>query len=85
MSIVTEAVFGKNAAQYFKSAIKLDEPVVVATNFGNAVIINEATLKGLTETAYLNNIEGMADSIIEGARTPWNECVKVDWKNELRG
>ncbi|MCL2026447.1 MAG: hypothetical protein FWG92_06550, partial [Leptospirales bacterium] len=75
MSIINEAVFEKNALQYVKNAIKLEEPVIVATDDGNAVIINETIFRSLRETAYLNSIPGMAESIIEGTNTPWEECV----------
>ena len=83
MSIINEAVFEKNALQYVKNAIKLEEPVIVATDDGNAVIINETIFRSLRETAYLNSIPGMAESIIEGTNTPWEECVVLDWENEL--
>lgn len=38
---------------------------------------------GFLETLYLNSIPGLAESIIEEAKTPWDELIdesKVDWK-----
>jgi len=83
MSIINEAIFEKNALQYVRNAIKLEEPVIIATDDGNAVIINETIFRSLRETAYLNSIPGMAESIIEGTNTSWDECIVLDWENEL--
>jgi PHD/YefM family antitoxin component YafN of YafNO toxin-antitoxin module len=83
MSVVHEANFKKNALQYVLSAIELDEPVIVSTKTGNAVIINEATFNAWKETLYLKSIPGLAESLIEEAKTPWEECVEIDWKNGL--
>lgn len=54
------------------------EPALIVGKKGNAVLISEDDWNAIQETLYLNSIEGMAESIIEGAETPIEDCIPED-------
>lgn len=51
------------------------EPVTIINNKGkNAVMISEDDWRSIEETLYLNQVPGMADSILKSAQEPLTEC-----------
>jgi len=51
------------------------EPITIVNNRGkNAVLISEDDWKAIQETIYLNNIPGLAESIIAGGKEAIGEC-----------
>ena len=59
-----------------------NEPALIVSKKGNAVLVSEDDWKALQETVYLNSIPGMAQSLIEGRDTPIEQCVaedEVEW------
>lgn len=74
--------FRKNVFGLLEQTIKYNEPVNVSTKDGNAVIISEEDYNSLMETLNLISIPGMKEKIMEGLRTPMEECLnenEVDW------
>jgi PHD/YefM family antitoxin component YafN of YafNO toxin-antitoxin module len=74
--------FRKNVFTILDQIIKYNEPVIVSTKSGNAVIISEEDYNGLIETLYFYSVPGMKEKIIEGLRTPLEECLpenQVQW------
>lgn len=59
------------------------EPITITNNKGkNAVLIGEADWRAIEETLYLMSVPGMAESILEGGKTPIEDCVpeeEVEW------
>ena len=58
------------------------EPALIVGKKGNAVLLSEDDWNAIQETLYLNSIEGMAESIVEGGNTAIDECIPedmVDW------
>jgi PHD/YefM family antitoxin component YafN of YafNO toxin-antitoxin module len=56
------------------------EPIQITGKRGNAILISEDDWRAIQETLYLQSISGMKDSIIEGMKTPVDECDKeLDW------
>jgi prevent-host-death family protein len=43
----------------------------------NAVLISESDWKSIEETLYLISIPGMRESLIEGMKTPLDECIEL--------
>ena len=84
MSITNATNLRKNLFAYLDDATVNDDPVVVTTKNGNAVIISEDTFKSLQETCFLFSIPGMKESIEEGVNTPVDDCVELDWRNMLK-
>ncbi len=56
------------------------EPIVITGKRGNAVLVSESDWKAIQETMFLVNIPGMRESIIEGLKTPVEDCKEdLDW------
>lgn len=74
--------FRKNIFGMLEQTIKYNEPINVNTKDGNAVIIMEEDYNGLMETLYLSSIPGMKEKIVEGLKTPIEDCIpedQVEW------
>ncbi|GAB1475799.1 type II toxin-antitoxin system Phd/YefM family antitoxin [Bacillota bacterium] len=58
-------------------------PITITNNKGkNAVLIAENDWNAIQETLYLMSVPGLAESIIEGGKTPVDDCLtedEVDW------
>jgi antitoxin YefM len=50
------------------------QPIVIAGQNSNAVLLSEADWTAVQETLYLLSIPGMRESIREGLATPIEEC-----------
>lgn len=74
--------FRKDIFGMLEQTVKYNEPINVNTKDGNAVIISEEDYNGLMETLYLSSIPGMKEKIVEGLKTPIEDCItedRVEW------
>ena len=74
--------FRKDIFGMLEQTVKYNEPINVNTKDGNAVIISEEDYNGLMETLYLSSISGMKEKIVEGLKTPIEDCIpedRVEW------
>lgn len=56
------------------------QPIVIAGENSNAVLLSESDWKSIQETLYLLSIPGMRESIKEGLATPIEECAgELEW------
>jgi antitoxin YefM len=56
------------------------EPVQILGKRSNAVLVSESDWNAMQETLYLLSIPGMRESIIEGMKTPVEECrEELEW------
>ena len=72
----------KNLFDYINQAVEFNDVINVSTKEGNAVIISEADYNGLMETLYLSRNREVKDEIVEGMKTPIEDCVEesaVEW------
>ena len=72
----------KNAFNYVEQTIRYNEPLNISTKEGNAVLLSEEDYSGIMETLYLVSMPGMREKIMEGMRTPLEDCVDeaaVEW------
>lgn len=84
MSITNATTLRKNLFGFLDAAAVNDEKIIVTTKNGNAAIVSEEYLRSLEETCFLCSIPGMKESLIEGMNTPIEDCVELDWRNELK-
>lgn len=54
------------------------EPTLIVGKKGNAVLLSENDWNAIQETLYLNFIEGLAESLINGAKTSLEDCIPED-------
>lgn len=56
------------------------EPIRIYSKRGSAMLIAEDDWRSIQETLHLLSIPGMRESIIEGLKTPIEECAEeLDW------
>jgi antitoxin YefM len=56
------------------------QPIVIAGQGNNAVLLSETDWTSIQETLYLISIPGMRESIRTGLATPIEECEReLDW------
>lgn len=55
------------------------QPITITNSKGkNAVLIGEEDWRAIEETLFLMSIPGVAESILEGGRTPLEDCLTED-------
>ena len=79
MTSIPISVFFQNAAQYVAHAVNSQDVISVTTEKGNAVLLSEEEFRGMMETIYLLNSEGMAERVEEARRTPIEESDDFAW------
>jgi len=56
------------------------EPIQITGKRGNAVLLAEEDWRAVQETLYLLSVPGMRESILDGMKTPVEECdEELDW------
>ncbi len=63
MQSIPASTLRQNLFSMLATTIRYDEPIVVTTRTGNAVLISEDEYRGLLETQYLNSIPGFAEEL----------------------
>ncbi len=81
MSTINITNARKDLYNLVENANLYHEPTLIVGKKGNAVLISEEDWSAIQETLYLNSIDGMAESILEGAKTPIENCVSEDMVN----
>lgn len=64
--------------------VKYNDTVNVTTKDGSFVMINEEDYNNIVETLYLSSMPETYAAIKKGLETPIEECVELDWENELK-
>ncbi|PSB15054.1 type II toxin-antitoxin system prevent-host-death family antitoxin [filamentous cyanobacterium Phorm 46] len=60
--------------QSIDSVSESHQPIVIAGQTSNAVLLSESDWASVQETLYLLSVPGMRESIREGLATPIQEC-----------
>ena len=55
-------------------AAESHEPIFITGKRANAVLLSEDDWRSIQETLYLLSIPGMRETIVEGMKTPVEEC-----------
>ena len=74
--------FRKDIFNVMERTIKYNEPVNVSTKDGNAVVLSEEEYRGMLATLELTASTPMKKKLIDGMRTPIEDCVdesQVKW------
>ncbi len=70
----------KNLYRLIDETSSTHEPITITGKRGNAVLLSESDWRAIQETMFLVNIPRMRESIIEGLKTPIEDCSKdLDW------
>ncbi len=80
MATLTATEARKKLYRLIDETASTHEPITITGKRGNAVLLSESDWRAIQETMYLVNIPGMRESIIEGLKTPIENCSEdLDW------
>ena len=70
----------KQLQQLIDSVSQSHQPIVIAGETSNAVLLSESDWASVQETLYLLSVPGMRESILEGLATPIKDCAReLQW------
>ena len=80
MTVLKVSEARANLYQLIDETAQSHQPVTITGKRHNAVLVSEDDWRSVQETLYLVSIPGMRESIIEGMRTPVEECAEeLEW------
>lgn len=80
MTTVTATEARKTLYKLLDDVSESHEPIQITGKRGNAVLVSEEDWRAVQETLYLHAVPGMKESIVEGMKTPVDECDEdLDW------
>ena len=74
MTSLTAAEAKKRLHKLLDDVAESHEPVQIAGKRHSAVLVSEEDWRAIQETLHLTSIPGMRESIIEGLKTPVDQC-----------
>ena len=77
-TIVTASEARANIFRLMDQVSETHIPVTITGKRGNAIMISEEDWRSIQETIYLSSIPNMVESIVEGLKTPVDECIDID-------
>ena len=70
----------KQLQQLIDSVSESHQPIVIAGQTSNAVLLSESDWASVQETLYLLSVPGLRESIREGLATPIEDCAReLQW------
>ena len=80
MTTITATNARKELYKLINQVQESHEPICITSKNGSSILISEEDFAAIQETLHLQSIPGMTQSIIEGMKTPANECDEgMDW------
>jgi len=76
-TIITASEARANIFRLMDQTIETHIPVTITGKRGNTIMISDEDWKSIQETIYLSSIPNMVESIIEGMKTPIEECIDI--------
>ena len=74
MTVLTTSEARKRLSSLLDEVAESHVPIHIAGKKNSAVLLSEEDWRAIKETLYLDSIPGMRKSIIEGLKTPVEEC-----------
>jgi prevent-host-death family protein len=80
MTTVSVAEAGEKLDKLLKDVAESHEVVQIAGPSHSAVLVSEEDWRAIQETLSLASVPGVKESIVEGLKTPVEQCSKeLDW------
>lgn len=76
MTIINATTARNNFFKLMEETIITNEPVIITGKSGNVVVLSESDYRSMEETLYLCSVPTMREKIMEGLKTPLEECVE---------
>ena len=78
MTTINAPVYKGNFLEVFENAAMYSNTINVWTEKGNAVIMSEEEYCNIMETLHIISIPQMKEKIVEGLKTPLEECLSEE-------
>jgi PHD/YefM family antitoxin component YafN of YafNO toxin-antitoxin module len=78
MTTINAPAYKGNFLEVFENAAMYSDTINVWTEKGNVVIVSEEEYRNIMETLHITSIPKMKEKIIEGLKTPLNECLSEE-------
>ena len=80
MTTLTTTEASQRLDEVLDNLAESHEVVWIAGQRHSGVLVSEDDWRSIQETLYLTSVPGMKESIVEGLRTPVEQCAKeLDW------
>ncbi len=80
MTTLTASEASQRLDEVLDNLAESHEVVQIAGQRHCGVLVSEDDWRAIQETLYLTSVPGMRNSIVEGLRTPVEQCAKeLDW------
>lgn len=80
MTTVTASEARAKLYRLIDDATSSHEPILITGKRNNAVLVSEDDWSSIQETLHLLSVPGMRESIIEGLKTPLDNCAEtLNW------
>jgi PHD/YefM family antitoxin component YafN of YafNO toxin-antitoxin module len=80
VTTITAIEASKRLDEVLDNLAESHEVVQIVGQRHKGVLVSEEDWRAIQETLYLTSVAGMKDSIVEGLRTPVEQCAKdLDW------
>ena len=80
MTTLTTTEASKRLEEVLDNLAESHEVVQIAGQRHSGVLVSEDDWRAIQETLHLTSVPGMKESIVEGLRTPIDQCAKdLDW------
>lgn len=80
MTTITVTEARKKLYRLLDEVRESHKPIHISSKRSKAILVSEDDWSSIQETLYLLSIPGMRESIVEGLKTPVEECVKeLEW------
>lgn len=80
MATITASEARSKLYRLMDDAAASHEPILITGKRANAVLLSEQDWSSIQETLFLLSVPGMRESIVEGLKTPVEECAgELDW------
>lgn len=80
MTTLSAAEAGERLDELLNNVAESHEVVQIAGLRNSAVLVPEDDWRAIQETLFLTSVPGMKQSIVDGLKTPVEDCAKeLDW------
>jgi antitoxin YefM len=80
MTTLSAAEAGGRLDELLNDVAESHDVVQIAGQRHSAVLVSEEDWRAIQETLFLTSVPGLKESIVEGLRTPVEDCAKeLDW------
>ena len=80
MTTITASEARSKLYRLMDDAASSHEPILITGKRANAVLLSEQDWDSIQESLFLLSVPGMREAIVEGLKTPVEECAgELDW------